>query len=49
MASRGASLIISELQKVFPKLKIEEFIDSYEIKQNKIEIDYDLNFINNLI
>jgi len=49
MASRGASLIISELQKVFPKLKIEEFIDSYEVKQEKVEIDYDLNFINNLI
>ncbi|MDQ7022906.1 MAG: phenylalanine--tRNA ligase subunit beta [Candidatus Gracilibacteria bacterium] len=49
MASRGASLIISELEKVFPNLKIEEFIDSYEIKQKKVEVDYDLDFINNLI
>lgn len=49
MASRGASLIISELKKVFPELKIEEFKDCYEIKQKEVEIDYDLNFINNLI
>ena len=49
MASHGASLIISELEKFFPELKIEEFKDSYEIKQKEVEVDYDINFINNLI
>ena len=49
MASCGASLIISELEKFFPELKIEEFKDSYEIKQKEVEVDYDINFINNLI
>jgi len=49
MASAWASLIISELEKVFPKLKIEEFKDSYEVKQKEVEVDYDINFINNLI
>jgi len=49
MCSRWASLIISELEKEFPNLKIEEFIDSYEVKQKEVEIDYDIDFINNLI
>ena len=49
MCSRWASLIISELEKFFPNSKIEEFTDSYEVKQKEIEIDYDLDFINNLI
>ncbi len=49
MCSRWASLIISELQKIFTDLKIESIKDCYENKQKQIELDYDINFINNLI
>jgi hypothetical protein len=49
MAHKGASLIVSELEKIFTELKIEEFIDSYDVKQKEVEIVYDLDFINNLI
>lgn len=43
------SLIVSELEKFFPNLKLESFSDNYPKKQKKIIIDYDLEFINNLI
>ena len=49
MCSRWASLIIVELEKVFPDLKIESIKDCYENKQKEVEIDYDINFVNNLI
>ena len=49
MCSRWAGLIISELKKYFPNLKITSLKDCYENKQKQIEIDYDLNFVNNLI
>jgi len=49
MCSRWASLIISELEKEFPELKIENIKDCYENKQEKVEIEYDINFVNNLI
>ncbi len=49
MCSRWASLIISELEKAFPDLKLEAISDSYDAKQKEVSIDYDLNFINNLI
>jgi hypothetical protein len=42
-------LIISELEKQFPNLKIESIKDCYQNKQKEIKIDYDINFINNLI
>ncbi len=49
MASKWAALIISELEKAFPDLQLEAISDCYEIKQKEVEIDYDLDFINNLI
>jgi hypothetical protein len=42
-------LIVSELQKYFPKMKLEKYFDSYPEKQKNIEIDFDLNYINRLI
>ena len=49
MCSRWASLIISELEKQFPDLKIVSIKDEYKNKQKEIEIDYDIDFIKNLI
>jgi hypothetical protein len=49
MAYRGLSLIYKKLKQNFPNLKIEAFGDSYEEKQEEIFVDYDLEFINNLI
>jgi len=44
------SLIISELTKAFTNIKIISYSDCYSESKNKIKtIDYDLNFINNLI
>ncbi len=43
------SLIVDELEKIFKELKKEAYNDIYTEKQQDIFIDYDLNFINNLI
>ena len=45
----GASLIVSELEKFFPNMKLEAYSDCYENKQKQVEVEYDLEFINNLI
>jgi hypothetical protein len=42
-------LIVSELEKYFPNMKLEAYSDSYPEKQKDVEIDYDLGFINRLI
>ena len=49
MAEKWANLIISELAKHFPDMKIEWHSDIYSEKQKSISIDYDLDFVNNLI
>lgn len=43
------SLIVSELEKTFSKLKLDAYSDLYPVKQEEIEVDYDLDFINKLI
>lgn len=43
------SLIINELQKYFPDCKIIETWDYYPKKQNEVNINFDLNYINKLI
>lgn len=43
------SLIVSELEKLFPKMKIISYSDCYDKKQEKKIVEYDLEFINNLI
>ncbi len=43
------SLIISELEKAFPDFTLEAITDCYEVKQPKVTVEYDLDFINNLI
>lgn len=48
-ASRWMSLILSELKKVFPKLEVISYFDSYEDKQKEVKLPFDLAFINNLI
>ena len=49
MAEKWANLIISEITKYFPDMKIEWHSDVYSKKQDHISIDFDLEFINNLI
>ncbi len=49
MAYNGMSLIFKKLKEYNKNLKIEAFWDSYEVKQKEIFVDYDLEFINNLI
>lgn len=49
MAHSGLSLIVSELEKNLDNISLESISDSYEVKQEEKLIDYDLNFINNLI
>ena len=49
MPIRWVSLIASELEKNLDWIKITSYSDSYENKQEKINIDFDLDFINNLI
>lgn len=48
MQDKGASLIISEIEKNIPSSKLISFSDIYPKKQEKIFIDFDLDFINNL-
>ena len=43
------SLIVSELEKFFPEMKLEAYNDLYHEKQKQIEIDFDLDFVNRLI
>lgn len=43
------SLIVSELEKSFKNLETISYSDVYPIKQEEISINYDLDFINNLI
>jgi len=45
----GASLIVSELEKNLEWIKITWFSDSYVKKQEVVEIEYDIDFFNNLI
>lgn len=49
MAIRGVSLIASELEKNLDWIKITAFSDLYSDKQKTIYIDFDLEYINNLI
>lgn len=49
MSIRWVSLIASELEKNLNWIKISKYSDIYKDKQNQIEIDFDLDFINNLI
>ncbi len=49
MPIRWVSLIASELEKNLDWIKFTEYSDSYENKQKTITIDFDLDFINNLI
>jgi phenylalanyl-tRNA synthetase beta subunit len=42
-------LIVSELEKNLDNIELTNFSDIYEEKQKTIKIDFDLNFINNLI
>ena len=49
MQDKWASLIISEILKNIPNAKLISFSDIYPKKQEKIFIDFDLDFINNLI
>ncbi len=43
------SLIVSELEKAFENMKLEAYNDCYLNKQKQVELDYDLDFVNNLI
>ena len=43
------SLIASELEKYFPNIKQKAYSDCFEKNIKNIEVDYDLNFIRNLI
>ena len=49
MPIKWVSLIATELEKNLDWIKITEFSDSYENKQKTVTIDFDLEFINNLI
>ncbi len=49
MAMRGVSLIASELDKNLDWIKLTAYSDVYSDKQKTIEIDFDLEYINNLI
>ncbi len=49
MAYCGLSLIYEKLKENFSNLEIKAFWDNYAKKQKEIFIDYDLDFINNLI
>jgi len=49
MAIRWVSLIASELEKNLEWVKITAYSDVYSDKQVSIEIDFDLEYINNLI
>lgn len=49
MCFRGQGLIISELQKVNPNLKIEWTFDSYKKTQVVVTQEFDLDFYSNLI
>jgi len=49
MPQRGVSLIASELDKNLKDIKLTSITDSYEDKQKVVNIDFDLDFINNLI
>jgi len=45
----GASLIVTELQKIFPKSKIEAISDVYPKKEENAPVPYDLDFTRRLI
>jgi len=45
----GPSLIIAELQKYLPDLKLESFTDVYAEPGIQTTIDFDLDYINKLI
>lgn len=49
LASYATALIVEELLKEFPSLKIENYFDSYENKQQIVKQTFDLQFYNHLI
>lgn len=49
MPIRGVSLIATELEKNLKWVDITAYSDSYDSPQEKIEIDFDLDFMNKLI
>jgi hypothetical protein len=42
-------LIVSELEKNLPNVKLVAFSDIYPKKQEEVKVDFDLNFINKLV
>jgi len=48
-AQWGLSLIVHELEKAFLDIEFESFSDCFNLKIEEKTIDFDLNFINNLI
>ena len=49
MAQMWVSLIASELEKNLEWINFDAYSDNYENKQGKIELDFDIDFINKLI
>ncbi len=49
MQDKAASLILEELEKNLKDIKIISYTDSYPKKQEEIFVNFDLDFINNLI
>ena len=45
----GPSLIIAELEKYLPNMKMEAFTDVYDEPRMQTTIDFDLDYINRLI
>lgn len=49
LQDKAASLIIKELEKNLENIKVVSYTDSYPKKQEKVFVDFDLDFYNNLI
>ncbi len=49
MTEKALALIVSELEKACPDMKLEAFADSYTARQADVTIDLDVDFISNLI
>jgi phenylalanyl-tRNA synthetase beta chain len=49
MTEKALALIVGEIKKACPNMKLEAFADSYTKKQSDITIDLDVDFISRLI
>jgi len=49
MAEKALALIVAELEKACPDMKLEAFADSYTQAQADVSIDLDVDFISRLI